>query len=542
MLNQEWKTYLNTCVNNQTVNLNFDENSPTSQPNWQALKNFLAQYSSNEIGIAGDDLEKTLCGALISTGLEVLMSDKTKLVNIKQCNLEAVDFSFFKKCKNLNFLALTQTKLNDNQLELLMAYLKGCPYLAYLDLTDNHIENLGSLYVIKEQLAAHAFIVDVYMDGNPCLAKDETLEKSGIKPILEENRKKLTKKFKKEIKDKQNNDKVIRFLNEYGLLIKGKHGETALHWAAFHGNHPLASRLCQLDLDVNVADLHNKRVPLMWAALRLLYDNERYVKTIKVLIKHGAKLDARDHKGRNIHDVLSVVNHLLADEQIHRYFKREGDTSMYSPFELAVKTPAIKTSVALDGDDSSDEEMSEYLAKGYDVTSQLSDFKTGHAYEALSESLGFNVNVESSATEEMKKTNAKKQKIAHALYVTHSKGQQYLFAKPVNTLYYQTNAKYSLGRNRFGNDDGKLKQWVTAAYLQTVADVFFDGNREDKGLKDLAICIAPTKEMSTNDAIRGLLHNPVIEAVMENKRQFFRQYKMLTTALDFFSRCAHYIH
>jgi hypothetical protein len=105
-----------------------------------------------------------------------------------------------------------------------------------------------------------------------------------------------------------------------------------------------------------------------------------------------------------------------------------------------------------------------------------------------------------------------------------------LYSESVNKRYYQEDAKYKLGANYFQNSADIVKQWITAAYLQTVADVFCNGNIKDNKIKDLKICI--TEKISPAEAER-LQPSPVINNIIKNQRQFFRKYKMITTELDF---------
>ncbi len=84
---------------------------------------------------------------------------------------------------------------------------------------------------------------------------------------------------------------VDQILN-YGADIRaqGPQGDTALHWAAFHGNEAMARRLIDAGAGIDVR-VNNGSTPLHLAA----YNGHTGV--VKILIAHGAQVNARTDAG-----------------------------------------------------------------------------------------------------------------------------------------------------------------------------------------------------------------------------------------------------
>ncbi len=88
-----------------------------------------------------------------------------------------------------------------------------------------------------------------------------------------------------------NNRQVDRILNSgVESRERGAHGETALHWMAFHGNQAMVRRLIAAGAGINDA-LEKGSTPLHLAA----YNGHTGV--ARLLIAHGAKVNARTDDG-----------------------------------------------------------------------------------------------------------------------------------------------------------------------------------------------------------------------------------------------------
>jgi ankyrin repeat protein len=78
-------------------------------------------------------------------------------------------------------------------------------------------------------------------------------------------------------------------------------GWTPLIAAIYHNQPTVVQYLIQAGADVNLAD-RDGQTPIMWAT----YFGDANLATVKELISHGAKLDARDKRGATVYSYFTA--------------------------------------------------------------------------------------------------------------------------------------------------------------------------------------------------------------------------------------------
>lgn len=92
-----------------------------------------------------------------------------------------------------------------------------------------------------------------------------------------------------------NNTEAVRLMLEAGWPadVRGQHGATALHWAAFHGNAGMAREILRYQPPLEVCDDDNDGRPLGWALYGSMHGWHRgtgdYAGTVEALLNAGAK-------------------------------------------------------------------------------------------------------------------------------------------------------------------------------------------------------------------------------------------------------------
>ncbi len=244
-------------------------------------------------------------------------------------------------------------------------------------------------------------------------------------------------------------NEILPFLDRKGdVHFPGKHGETALHWAAFHGNLKLIIELCGRKADMTLADHENQRTPIAWATKshrnKALTD---FDSIIQVLVDNGADPSERDHTRKNAldYDVKSP----------QRFFQKNPKAATENFLKKIAKNKP-RTTLELDADDSSDEESSaqyEYAKTADDVQKNL----TSNIFETIATKVG----VLSDAV----KLN----------FIVYRIGLGYLYHDNVNIFYYQNETgKQSLGTNQIsGANKSVARSWIGAALKKAAEKVIY---------------------------------------------------------------------
>jgi ankyrin repeat protein len=107
-----------------------------------------------------------------------------------------------------------------------------------------------------------------------------------------------------------NNTEAVRLMLTAGwpVDIRGQHGATPLHWAAFHGNTPMVRIILRHDPPLECVDADFEGRPLGWA----IYGSENgwhcrtgdYAATVEVLLQAGAKPPEKLQGTEAVKDVL----------------------------------------------------------------------------------------------------------------------------------------------------------------------------------------------------------------------------------------------
>lgn len=269
-----------------------------------------------------------------------------------------------------------------------------------------------------------------------------------------------TKLFK-QADDPEKNQEIIEFLEQQQICwvegvstshfnYLGIHGESALHWAGYYGNHGLASSLIERGAVVDFQDTENQRTPIMWAMLRVLHDPEKYINFIKLMVeKHDADASIRDHNDRNISDLISFFSSSLSQLSFLQNYVPEGEVHL---FKAPNSDGNPQDEFYQHGDDSSDEETTN--TNTYAISNKLEAFKASGSYEELDEDDDF------------------RKKICLS-FVLHARGLQFLYSDNVNKNYYGAQKK-SLGANKKPNED-KLTAWIREALYLTIQTINFSG-------------------------------------------------------------------
>ncbi len=86
------------------------------------------------------------------------------------------------------------------------------------------------------------------------------------------------------------------------LNHQGTHGGTALHWAAWTGQHELVKTLLEFPIDKEVRDFDFGATPLLWAINGAFNDkknNNNYLESIKILLQEGCDPKSKDRNGKD---------------------------------------------------------------------------------------------------------------------------------------------------------------------------------------------------------------------------------------------------
>ncbi len=135
---------------------------------------------------------------------------------------------------------------------------------------------------------------------------------------------------------------TIRLLLKHGATAdqKGSRGRTALHDAATYGYHTIVDGLLQHNADPNVTD-EDGNTPLMFAAGTPYAFNKhsRLVKTVEVLLSHGAKLEQKNNEGRtSLHWAAEMGHHSTVEVLLqHNADPNVTDKERNSPLISAAK-------------------------------------------------------------------------------------------------------------------------------------------------------------------------------------------------------------
>ena len=192
--------------------------------------------------------------------------------------------------------------------------------------------------------------------------------------------KEITHLFKKaKLCTQEANVEILKFLERSNNFdLSGKHGEVALHWAAFYGNIDLIETLVQKGGFINIQDEANQRTPMIWAALRILHDVDKYSKVINTLEKLGADPSIRDHHKNNVMEILKSLEEINKKLNFSSKFSPEDDSQqdavlLYQPQPILSIDKNDNSAFALHGDDSSDEEITD--CSQYDIKQSWEQFK-----------------------------------------------------------------------------------------------------------------------------------------------------------------------
>jgi ankyrin repeat protein len=109
---------------------------------------------------------------------------------------------------------------------------------------------------------------------------------------------------------RNNNLAAVRIMLAAGLPVAalGQHGATPLHWAAFHGNAPMAREILRYNPPLEQIDRDFKSTPLGWA----IHGSENgwycetgdYGATVETLLNAGAKLPEKEGGTKAVKEVL----------------------------------------------------------------------------------------------------------------------------------------------------------------------------------------------------------------------------------------------
>jgi ankyrin repeat protein len=111
----------------------------------------------------------------------------------------------------------------------------------------------------------------------------------------------------------RNNTRSVGMMLHAGwpVDVRGNHEQTALHWAAFHGNQPMVRELVDHRAPLEAEEQQFKGTPLSWALYGSqhgwLRDAGDYPATVKTLLAAGAKFSGSIDDLEAPEEVLEVM-------------------------------------------------------------------------------------------------------------------------------------------------------------------------------------------------------------------------------------------
>ena len=95
---------------------------------------------------------------------------------------------------------------------------------------------------------------------------------------------------------------------------KAKDGMMPIHWPSSMANIPLATLLLENGANIEAPFGKYKKTPLLMALDRYEGDNRVDVNYVRLLLKYGANINAKDTKGRGVDDYINLIERGGADE------------------------------------------------------------------------------------------------------------------------------------------------------------------------------------------------------------------------------------